>query len=97
MSISFSGRAAYIQLTDHEVEETKIVDESLFVDLDDKGAAIGVEVLGLKDADSLKPLLSDAHLTSSHLEIVAQALDRIAEIAVAADPQRRDYIEIDLA
>lgn len=97
MSISFSVRAAYIQLTDHEVEETKIVDESLFVDLDDKGAAIGVEVLGLKDADAFKHLLSDAHLTASHLATVEQALDRIAEIAAAADPERKDYIEIDLA
>ncbi|MGP5209077.1 DUF2283 domain-containing protein [Corynebacterium casei] len=97
MSLDFSANAAYVQLTDHEVEETKIVDESLFVDLDDQGAAIGVEVLGLKDAYSLKHLLSDAHLTASHLETVAQALERIAEIAAGADPQRKEYIEIDLA
>jgi len=46
VSLDMKARAAYIRLSDHEVDDTVEVTDRVFVDMDDMNVAIGIEVLG---------------------------------------------------
>lgn len=96
MSVDFQACAAYIQLTGNEVAETKILDESLNVDLDDSGEAIGVEVLDLKAASKFKRLLRQVKMSPAHVSLAERGLEQLVDIASTADSSQKDYMELEI-
>lgn len=45
VSIDQEARAVYVSFSDEEVARTERIDESMFVDLDDNDAVVGVEII----------------------------------------------------
>lgn len=62
------ANAAYLRLSDHQIVATREVTESVLVDLDDQGAAVGVEVLSLTAEIPLEQLLTEYGLQGEALD-----------------------------
>lgn len=73
LTVDFEANAAYLQLSDREVEETCQVTPGVLVDLDAFGMVVGVEVLDLDITLPLDKLQVKYHIPSDAIG----ALERI--------------------
>lgn len=67
VTLDSGADAAYITLSDSRVAETVEVTDSVFVDLDDVGVVVGVEVLGLGTNIPFEQLRNRYHV---HSEVI---------------------------
>jgi uncharacterized protein YuzE len=70
ISVDTGANAAYIELGDAEVARTVAVTDSVNVDLDDLGVAVGIEVLGLHTVIPWARLVRQCHVHSEVVDTV---------------------------
>lgn len=71
IDIDQSADAAYIRLSDKAVARTVELTEDVYVDLDELGVAVGVEILSLAAVIPFARLITECHVHSSVVDIVA--------------------------
>lgn len=77
VEIDPAADAAYIRLSDNPVARTTEVSEPVFVDRDDMGVVIGIEVLGLDTPLPLDKIEKEFHVHSDVVAVIYTLLPSI--------------------
>lgn len=70
VTVDKTVNAAYIELSDNEVEETVDLGDGILIDLDDMRIVVGVEVLNLDAQLPLSRLREEFHVHSSVVDLL---------------------------
>lgn len=92
VEIDPAADAAYIRLSDNPVARTTEVSELVFVDRDDMGVVVGIEVLGLDTTLPLDAIAKEFHVRSEVVARIYTLLPSIRnswQLQTAPDPTSR--------
>lgn len=74
LEIDQEAEAAYLRFSRHKVARTEEVTDSIAVDLDEHGMAVGIEILDLNESVNLDELAPKYHIRSETLVTLVFAL-----------------------
>ena len=70
------GEAAYIYLNDNDIDHTVEIDESSFVDVDEDGCIVGLELLDPKSLPSIEDIEHEVSLDRSDITDLEAAFEK---------------------
>lgn len=87
LKIDLSAEAAYLRLSNNQVEQTRELTESVLVDLDSLGVVVGVEILDLDTPVPAGRLTKEFHVREDQLEAVRYLGNPARSFLLSTQPQ----------